>query len=107
MIRRNMIAFFELAHLTPNLGVDLFHFVAPTKASLRGALDYVAPYTIGAAGPWPYEEETPFDHGKFFQIFRMASLVFNDSKYEAMVPQLPGNVNYTTNVLDLIWPKKK
>jgi hypothetical protein len=102
----NMIAFFELAQLTMKQGIDLFHYSTATNRSLKHALDFVAPFTLpDPPMPWPYEEETPFDHGKFFQIFRMASIQYNDSKYEAMIPQLPGAVNYTNNVINLLWPK--
>ena len=58
-----------------------------------------------ASRTWPYAEVSPFDHGKFYQIFRMASIVWADSSYEAMIPALTGNVNYGANTIDLIWPK--
>jgi hypothetical protein len=66
----DMIAFFELAQLCKQNGVDLFHYETPTHQSLKNALDWIAPWTLKGAKPWPYPEVTPFDHGKFFQIFR-------------------------------------
>lgn len=144
-------AFIELAQLTKKLDIDLFHYSTPTHKSLKRALDWVAPFTLKDLGVvpnkiWPYDEETPFDHGKvqrlskllpaspppflpcvspnafhcashgndigivattqFFQIFRMASINYGDSLYETMIPKLPGNVNYTTNVINLVWPKR-
>ena len=87
----------------------MFQYVGSNGQSLQGALDWVAPYTlINSTLPWKYEEETPFDHGKFFQIYRVASLKYsNSSDYEKMIPRLPGRVNYTINTIDLVWPKKE
>lgn len=102
----NMMAFFELAQAAGHVGVDLFGFTGPQGQSLRGALDWVAPYTLNnTALQWPYAELSPFDHGKFFQIFRVASLKFKNSSYESMIPYLPGDVDYPANTIDLVWPK--
>lgn len=106
----DMIAFFELAHLAKRGGVDLFRYSAAPGVSLRHALDWIAPWTLNnCTAPWPYSELTPFDHGKFFQVYRMASINYGrGSGYEELIPMLemPGScVNYTTNHLNLVWPK--
>ena len=103
----DMIAFFELAQLAGHVGVDLWHYETAAGQSLKKALDWIAPWTLEGAVPWPYPEVTPFDHGKFFQIFRMASIKYGDGSYEDMIPELTGNVNYTTNHLNLVWPKSR
>ena len=130
-----MIAFFELAHTSTvasaaldldldeaqedaDTDTDLFHYTAPAggNASLRGALGFVAPYAANRTShlQWPpqYTEETPFDHGKFFQILRMASRVWSgdssgEDAYERMIPELPGDVDYEANVINLLWPKRR
>jgi len=104
----DLLAFFQLAHATQRVGVDLFHYTSILSGgSLKGALDFVAPYAVNSSKePWPYQETTPFDHGKFFQILRMASQVYNDSAYESMIPQLPGCVDYESSVINLLWPSK-
>jgi len=104
----NTIAFFELAHAitVADVGVDLFHYTTADNRSLRRSLDFIAPWTsANPPGTWPYAEVSPFDHGKFYQIFRVASIVWADSSYEAMIPKLTGNVNYGANIIDLVWPK--
>ena len=104
----NTIAFFELAHaiMVADVGVDLFHYTTADNRSLRRSLDFIAPWTsANPPGTWPYAEVSPFDHGKFYQIFRVASIVWADSSYEAMIPKLTGNVNYGANIIDLVWPK--
>ena len=54
-------------------------YVGPAGAaqSIRGALDWVVPYALSGAPPWPYSEETPFDRTKFFQLLRVASLKYD------------------------------
>ena len=47
--------------------------------------------------------------GKFFQIFRVASLRFSSatsSHYERMIPQLSGAVDYQNSTINLVWPSK-
>lgn len=46
----------------------VFCYQSKEGESLQQALDYVAPVTIQAPDRWPYAQESPFDHGKFFQI---------------------------------------
>ena len=43
----NTIAFFELAHaiMVADVGVDLFHYATADNRSLRGSLDFIAPWT--------------------------------------------------------------
>merc|ERR1712183_354130 len=99
----NMQAFFELAFMATLGGTNLFEAEVDGR-SLRQAVDWVLPYTVGDK-TFPLPDETPFDHGKFFYIFRMASIMWRNESYEAAIPKLPGNVNYTINVLNLLWPK--
>jgi len=105
----DLMAFFELAQAATHVGVDVFGYVGPQGRSLQTALDWVAPYVLqNSTAPWPYQEVSPFDHGKFFQILRVASLKFGphtSARYEAMIPKLPGKVNYTTNTINLVWPR--
>jgi hypothetical protein len=37
----------------------------------------------------------------------MASINYGESMYETMITRLPGNVNYTTNQINLLWPKQQ
>jgi len=108
----NMMAFFELGAAIERVpgAASLFQYQGPEGQSLQRALDWVAPYTLkNSTGVWPYEEETPFDHGKFYQIFRVASLQFSGATslhYERMIPQLPGTVDYQNSTINLVWPSK-
>lgn len=102
----DLSAFFELALAAELLGVNIFDFTAGPGQSLRHAVDFVAPYTVfPPVRPWPWEEETPFDHGKFFLIYRVASLKWANASYEKLITRLPGTVNYTTSTINLLWPR--
>jgi hypothetical protein len=86
--------------------VDVFNYVGPQGQSLRHALDWVIPYALANTTlHWPHQEETPFDHGKFFQLLRVAAIKYNNASYEAMIPRLSGDVNYTHNTINLVWPR--
>jgi hypothetical protein len=76
--------------------------------SLRSALDFVLPYAL-CERAWPYQEETPFDHGKLFEILRIASRKWKNASYEQAIPRLacaPGlAVDYGGAVENLLWPR--
>tara|TARA_B110001452_G_scaffold91867_1_gene75713 strand:+ start:494 stop:1720 length:1227 start_codon:yes stop_codon:yes gene_type:complete len=100
-------AFFELAWMARAVGVDAFGYVSPGGGSLRGALEWVLPFATGAKN-YTKPEVTPFDHGKFFQVLRVASRVWPDgaARYEAAIPALkPGEVDYDGSALNLVWPR--
>ena len=87
-------------------GVDVFAFVGEDSgASLRKALDFVLPYLPPDGEPFPYDEETPFDHGKYIFELRVASRVWNNETYERLIPQIMGQQNYSTSIINLLWPR--
>ena len=96
-----------IAWMARAVGVDAFGYVAPGGGSLRGALEWALPYATGARN-YTKPEVTPFDHGKFFQVLRVASRVWPDgaARYEAAIPALkPGDVDYDGSALNLVWPR--
>lgn len=77
------------AQAASHVGMDLFNYESDDGRSLRRALGYVAPYaTLTAAQHWPYEEETPFDRGKFFQILRVACVLMLHTNVHVSIPQV-------------------
>ena len=71
------------------------------------ALEWVLPYATGERN-YSKPEVTPFDHGKFFQVLRVASRVWPDgaARYEAVITRLkPGKVDYDGSALNLLWPR--
>ena len=62
--------------------------------------------------PNTHKEVTPFDHGKLFEVLRIASREYSGEEgklYERSIPNLAcatgSVVNYTSSVINLIWPK--
>ena len=103
----NLQAFFELSWMARTAGVDAFGYTPPSSSgSLRAALDWVVPYVTGVKN-YSKPEVTPFDHGKLFEVLRIASHVYPDgaASYEAAITKLGGHVDYCSNVLNLLWPR--
>jgi hypothetical protein len=61
------------------------------------------PYALGMK-PWPFEQITPFSWGSMYELFRRASIEYDDENYEEMIGQLP-DIN-TDDILNLLYPKK-
>ncbi len=85
---------------------DIFGAAPAGSGSLRAALAWVLPYATNAKN-YSKPEVTPFDHGKFFEILRIAARVWPDegAAYEAAIPRLGGEVDYEGSVLNLLWPR--
>ena len=85
----------------------MWQYKSADGRSLRGALDFVLPFAT-CDQRWPYEEETPFDHGKFFEVLRIASHKWTNKTYEKAIPRLNcsvgSNVSYSKSVENLLWP---
>lgn len=88
--RLNLAGLVTLATLGSRVGVDLWHFGSSDGRSLRQALDYMAPYVQTPPAPWPHEQIATVERSSFAPIFRQAALAYGDSRYDAIVAQLPG-----------------
>lgn len=78
----NLQAFFLLAEMGKNAGVDLYSFASATGSSLRKAVDFVAPF-VDSTKQWPYQELGSISAGKFWlgELLRIASIRYQDDKY--------------------------
>lgn len=88
--RLNLAGLVTLATLGSRVGVDLWHFGTSDGRCLRQALDYMAPYVQTPPAPWPHEQIADIDRSSFAPIFRQAALAYSDTRYAAIVAQLPG-----------------
>ena len=89
-------------------GVDVWNYTsAEGTRRLKAALDFVLPYAM-CERPWPYQEETPFDHGKLFEVLRIAARKWHDDAYELAIRRLnctAGSVvDYSGSFVNLVWP---
>jgi hypothetical protein len=84
----NLQAFFELATLGQQVGVDLWSYQSPDGASLRGALDFLTPY-MAAGETWPYDEITDVDaFQENAQTLARASAAYPDGGYADLLAHL-------------------
>ena len=84
----NLEALMQLAELGRKVGVDLWHYKAPSGSSIRGALDYLSRYA-DTTKKWQGEQITPVDATRMFEVLRMGELVFTDSSYRAQIERMP------------------
>ena len=78
----NLRALTELALLSDQVGVDLWHFQTADGRSIRKALDYLLPYAMGEK-PWPYQQIEAIRADELAAPLLEAAAVYKDSKYEA------------------------
>jgi hypothetical protein len=88
----NLRAFCRLATLGDHAGVDLWHYETSDGRSIRGAIDYVAPY---AAEPsrWPHEQIGRVDPADFATILWQAGIVYDDPAYRSLVAGPTGDTD--------------
>jgi hypothetical protein len=84
----NLEALMQLAELGRKVGVDLWHYQAPTRGSIQKALDHLAPYA-DTTRKWHGEQITPMDATRLLEVLRMGELVFNDARYRTLIARMP------------------
>ncbi|MCG8605189.1 alginate lyase family protein [bacterium] len=77
---------FQLATLGEKVDVDLWHHLGREGASIRKALDFVAPYA-DSARVWPYILEV--ERKLLNPILAQAALVYDDDEYIRLLNLLP------------------
>ena len=70
----NLQAFFNLAKVGDNLGIDLWHHDSSEGSGLKRAIDYLLPYVLEKQ-QWPYQQEGPI------RSYRLADLLCQASKH--------------------------
>ena len=82
----NLQAFFLLTEMGKNADVNLYSYQTSDGRSIRGALDFIAPYS-DTTKPWPYKEIAPIAEGKYWlsELLRIASLRYPDGNYESLL----------------------
>jgi Alginate lyase len=79
----NVEAFARLAELGSAGGVDLWDYQAPSGASIRKALDYVASYGTRLSA-WPYKQGRTATLSYLVLPLYAAGVEFNDPAYTAL-----------------------
>jgi len=93
----NLDALARLAEMAGNLNIDLWHYTAPSGASLRAASDYLAPFLSGTSASIAANLEG-IDPETVRLPFLLASIHLDDPKYAALTARL-GNPSVETLML--------
>jgi len=102
----NLTALFGLASVGDHAGVDLWNYRTLDGRSLRGALDWMIPFTTGAK-IWTHRQITPHpSNSKMVSLLRQATIAWQEPAYEKMIASLTG---VTDDILwvDLVHPLPK
>ena len=97
----NLLAMFELATLGEAAGLDLWHWRGDGGRSLRGALDFLAPYA-DPAKPWQHEQIIDKGRESLLPLLRRGALAFGEAAYDRCFDQHP---EHAWQRVQLLWPK--
>jgi hypothetical protein len=76
----NLEAFFTLALIGDQVGVDLWNYKSPDGRSIRKALDWFLPYYVGD-DEWTHKQIDEFKKDGFFPELLLATTKFGDTKF--------------------------
>ena len=88
----NLRGMFHLARLGEHAGVDLWHYRTDDGRSIRGALDYMAPFADPAKKKeWSHQQLKGFKPISLLPALWQGALVYKDPKYSRLIDKLPEN----------------
>jgi hypothetical protein len=83
----NLHGWFTLARLAQEAGSELWHHRTADGRSLRGALDFLVPFSDGSER-WPYPQISSFETTEFVSLLRQAAVVWKADRYSALADKL-------------------
>jgi len=84
----NLDGLMLLARLAENLDVDLWNYQTKDGRSIRRALEYLYPFSVGDQ-KWTYQQLGGFDGRSLFPLVRRAAAHYNDEKFKAEQSKIP------------------
>ncbi|MBV9773796.1 MAG: alginate lyase family protein [Gemmatimonadetes bacterium] len=99
----NLDALMDLAEMGRKVGVDLWGYRSPQGGSIRGALDYVAPYA-DPAKKWPGQEITTIEPDLLLEPLRRARAAYGGDAYAAPLARIPASAVSASRV-QLLYPE--
>ncbi len=87
----NLDGLMLLARLAENLDVDLWNYQTKDGRSIRRALEYLYPFSVGDQ-KWTYQQLGGFDGRSLFPLVRRAAAHYKDGKLKAIVTRIPAVV---------------
>jgi hypothetical protein len=78
-----------LARLAENVDVDLWNYQTKDGRSIRRALEYLYPFSVGDQ-KWTYQQLGGFDGKSLFPLMRRAAAHYQDEKFKTEQTKIPG-----------------
>jgi len=78
----NLEHFMKIARIGESAGIDLFHYVAPSGSSLKGALHFLLPYACNPEA-WPFPQTTAWQEHFMENILAISREAYPDLPIEA------------------------
>ncbi|HZE84771.1 MAG TPA: alginate lyase family protein [Puia sp.] len=76
----NLQAYFALATLAKQTGIDLWNYENPQGASIRTALDWLKPYALGEK-KWEYQQIDKYNSNEYIALLMVAASAYHDPQY--------------------------
>jgi len=90
----NLQALFKVAFLAQHAGVDLWNYESEDGRSLRGALDFLAPYGRDHSD-WEYQQIKDWSNGGLIGLLYMAAVAYGEPEYRELADELSGGWSET------------
>jgi len=95
----NLEGYFAAAQLGEKVGLDIWNFSTEDGRSIQQALDILIPYATKEK-TWQYQQITSWEdsYEHFMALLRLASIKYNDERYERLIEKLPGENKESSRV---------
>jgi hypothetical protein len=93
----NLRGLMQLATLASHVGVDLWNYETKDGRSIRRALDFLYPYSVGEK--WKYQQIGEWQPEILFPGLRMAASHYSDEKFRSMQAKIPNVAPSTKDFL--------
>ncbi|HVW62806.1 MAG TPA: alginate lyase family protein [Puia sp.] len=85
----NLQAFFDLAKIGEQVGVDLWNYQNKSGSGIHTALDWLRPYVMDEK-KWEYQEIVPYNHKEFSKLLMEAWAAYKEPQYKQYALRLAG-----------------
>ena len=79
----NLVAWFQLATLAENRGVDLWNYPSASNPRMKKALDMLLPYVSGEK-KWITQQIGSFNPDDYYRLTDKAAIKYNNSGYKVL-----------------------
>jgi hypothetical protein len=94
----NTEALVDLAVLAKQLGIDLWRFQTEDGRSLRKAINFLIPYSLGKQ-TWKWKQIIPYEFERMYPVLIQAAKGLNDSTYQSTAGLLKNKFDISSSVV--------